>query len=338
MQETNTPQITIEALKHEAFHLRSVCRRILKRIRKKIEKQKEDEREASNYPWFTRMADSLIAHPDAVKRGASKAVIENIHTQAMEEITLDPDRSVFENARELYRRARKGKRGLEIIQENIRRTTQEEQDFAAICGEAELLASADAGRPEALAASVDALLVKLQDRGAVPRKTPVRDRAAEETVPYRHLTIDGWHVYIGKNDSQNDELTTRFAKPWDIWMHVVAHAGSHVVIRRNKNAEWPPRDILLKVAAFAVWFSKAKHTSYTEVHVTEARFVRKRRHAPPGEVIAERCKTLRVGPKSPQEFFSYLASGINFAAENRPASSLTTYTPAARPQRSRENR
>jgi predicted ribosome quality control (RQC) complex YloA/Tae2 family protein len=305
MQETNTPPITIEALKHEALHLHSVCRRALKRIRKKLEKQEEDEREASAYPWFTQMADSLLAHPDAVKRGASVATVENIHSQSVEKITLDPERSVFENARELYRRARKGKRGLEIIRENIRRTKREEQDFSVTCIEAERLAAPDGVRQgtEALSASIEAVRVKLQERGALPRTTPLRDRTAGETVPYRHLIIDGWNIYIGKNDAQNDELSTRFAKPWDIWMHVAAHAGSHIVIRRDKNAGWPPRDILLKVAAFAVWFSKAKHTSYAEVHVTEARFVRKRRHAPPGEVIAERCKTLRVSPKSPQEFF-----------------------------------
>jgi predicted ribosome quality control (RQC) complex YloA/Tae2 family protein len=304
MQETNTPPNTTEALKQEAFHLRSVCLRALKRIRKKLEKQEDDEREAGKYSWLTQMADSLIAHPDAVKRGATHAAIENIHTQTTEEITLDPERSVFENARELYRRARKGKRGLEIVQENIGRTKREEREFSALCAEAERLASpcGEGPGPEALSASIDAVRAQLEARGAVPRKTRMRE-AEEETVPYRHLTIDGWDIFIGKNDAQNDELTTRFAKPWDIWMHVAAHAGSHIVIRRVKNADWPPRDILLKVAAFAVWFSKAKHTSYAEVHVTEARFVRKRRHAPPGEVIAERCKTLRASPKSPQEFF-----------------------------------
>jgi predicted ribosome quality control (RQC) complex YloA/Tae2 family protein len=110
-------------------------------------------------------------------------------------------------------------------------------------------------------------------------------------------------VYIGKNDAQNDELSTRFAKPWDIWMHVAACPGSHVVIRREKNTAWPSKETLVKVASFAVWFSKAKHTSYADVHVTEARYVHKRRHSPPGEVMLDRFKTLRVAPKSPQEFF-----------------------------------
>jgi predicted ribosome quality control (RQC) complex YloA/Tae2 family protein len=303
MHETNPPLIDIEALKQEALHLRSVCLRRLKRIRRKLEKQEQDQKEASRYNWFTQIADSLIAHPDSVKRGATNAVVENIHTQSTEEITLDPGISVFENAKELYRRARKGKRGLEIIEDHIRLARQEEKDIAALCTEAERLSAEDSGAPEAFSAAVIDLRAKLVDRGALPREGSTHGRSDTDDVPYRHLMLHGWDIYIGKNDAQNDELTTRFAKPWDIWMHVAAHAGSHVVVRRDKNADWPPRDILLKVAAFAVWFSKAKHTSYADVDVTEARFVRKRRHAPPGEVIAERCKTLRASPKSPQEFF-----------------------------------
>lgn len=304
MNSANTPQNTVEALKQEAAQLHSVCKRALKRIRKKIEKQEEDNREASRYPWFSQVADSLVAHPDSVSRGASHAQIMNIHSQQMEEVALHPDMSVFENARELYKRARKGKRGLETAEKYLRQSRQEEQEFQAMCTEALHLAQGDAASPEELGNAVGTLRLRLQDRGVLPRQTRERYlRPEEETVPYRRLSVDGWNVYIGKNDAQNDELTTRFAKPWDIWMHVAAHAGSHVVIRRDKNAPWPPRDVLLTVAGFTVWFSKAKHTSYAEVNVTEARFVRKRCHSPPGEVIAERCKTLRVSPKSPQEVF-----------------------------------
>jgi predicted ribosome quality control (RQC) complex YloA/Tae2 family protein len=304
MQETSTPPITIEALKHEAFQLRSISGRALKRVRKKIEKQEADKAEASDFLKYSQHADSLIAHPDVVRRGDTSVIIENIHTQIKEPIELDPALSVFENAKELYRRARKGKRGLEIIEDNLEGSKKEEQSLQDILGRAEKLVSVEFGSVETFQESLVAVRNSLVDAGVVPRQRKTREKTDEEAVPYRHLTLDGWNIYIGKNDAQNDELSTRFAKPWDIWMHVVAHAGSHVVIRRDKNADWPPREILLKVAAFAVWFSKAKHTSYAEVHVTEARFVRKRRHAPPGEVIAERCKTLRVSPKSPQEFFS----------------------------------
>jgi predicted ribosome quality control (RQC) complex YloA/Tae2 family protein len=304
MQESNTPILTVEALKQNAVQLQSVCKRALKRIRKKIENLEKDQEEAGKFAWYSQIGDSIVAHPDAVRRGASAAIIQNIHTQAMEEITLDPGMTVFENAQELYKRARKGKRGLETVTELIRRARAEEADTAGLFEVAQRLVEGENATLDPFSASVAALRSKLVERGVLPRqREAAKGRSPEEYVPYRRLTLDGWNIFIGKNDAQNDELSTRFAKPWDIWMHVAAHAGSHVVIRRDKNAQWPPRDLLLKVASFAVWFSKAKHTSYAEVHVTEARFVRKRRHAPPGEVIAERCKTLRVSPKSPQEFF-----------------------------------
>lgn len=124
-----------------------------------------------------------------------------------------------------------------------------------------------------------------------------------QRVPFYRFVTEGWEIFIGKSDTQNDELSTHFAHPCDIWLHVAGYAGSHVIIRRPKDKPYPQPDILKKAAALAAWFSKAKHTSYCEVHYTEARFVRKRKHAPAGEVIAERCKTIRVAPKSPQDLF-----------------------------------
>jgi predicted ribosome quality control (RQC) complex YloA/Tae2 family protein len=259
--------------------------------------------EANEYPHFTQIADSLLAHPEKVPRGSSECVIENIHTQVEEKITLDPSDTVFNNAEAYYRRAKKGKRGLAIIEKKINETKKEESTLNSILTEVEQLRLQPFSTVEEMEPKVSAVREKLQEQGILPRQQAAKSRPEAETVPYRHITLDGYDIFVGKNDNQNDELTTRFAKPWDIWMHVAACAGSHVVVRREKNAAWPPKDFLVKAAALSVWFSKAKHTSYADVNVTEARFVHKRRHAPAGEVIAERCKTLRVSPRSPQDFF-----------------------------------
>jgi predicted ribosome quality control (RQC) complex YloA/Tae2 family protein len=122
-------------------------------------------------------------------------------------------------------------------------------------------------------------------------------------VPYRHFHFDGWDVYIGKNDVQNDELSLKFAKPQDIWMHVAALAGSHVIIRREKNSGPPPKEILQKTASLAAWFSKARNASMVKVNVTEARCVSKQKNAPPGEVVLRTYKTIRAAPVSPLSLF-----------------------------------
>jgi len=302
--EKNHDSQSAEAIKQAALHLRSVAVRALKRIQKKSDKQKGELIEAQAAPALSQIADSLLAHPSSTHKGMAQASIVNIHTQETMQITVDPRLTVFENAREFYRRARKGNRSVTVIEKLINDTIKEADYLTAIIEKIDGVVDNTDIRLENAIERLDAITVDLQDCGILPRQKVVTANKEEEKVPYRHLILDGWHIYIGKNDTQNDELSTRFAKPWDIWMHIAAQPGSHVVIRREKNSEWPPKDILQKVAAFTVWFSKAKHTSYTEVHVTEARFVRKRRHAPPGEVIAERCKTIRTSPMSPQEFFS----------------------------------
>jgi predicted ribosome quality control (RQC) complex YloA/Tae2 family protein len=124
-----------------------------------------------------------------------------------------------------------------------------------------------------------------------------------DTLPYRHFIIDDLNVYIGKNDTQNDELSMVFGRPWDIWMHVSSLAGSHVVIQREKGAAWPPKETLERAASLAAWFSKARNARLVKVQVTEVRFVHKLKHAPPGEVQIRKFKTFRVTPVDPQVLF-----------------------------------
>jgi predicted ribosome quality control (RQC) complex YloA/Tae2 family protein len=131
----------------------------------------------------------------------------------------------------------------------------------------------------------------------------IRESENNGKLPYRHFLLDTWDVFIGRNDRQNDELTTSFGRPWDLWMHVSSHAGSHVVLRREKSAAWPPQEILDKAASLAAWFSKARHAPFAKVHVTEVRHVHKMKNAPPGEVHLGKFKVLRVKPADPSHFF-----------------------------------
>ena len=282
--------------------VRNKIRVALKHEERKLDKQRAEAKEAGQCVRYGQIADSLMAAPAAAPRGTVRAEVINVHTEQVEEVAINPAFDAVENAELLYKKARKGKRGRDIALDKVAETEGRIGRLSAIIiGIDELTAQK---RPEELtdvdverAAEIAAEFLP-EDRAAAGR-----GKAAEPPVPYKKYVIDGWEVYLGKNSAQNDELSTRFAKPSDIWLHVAAHAGSHVIIRHRKNTDNPPKTVIEKAASLAVWFSKAKHTSYAEVHVTEARFVRKRRHAPPGEVIAERCKTVRVEPKDPKTLF-----------------------------------
>ncbi|MCL2689336.1 MAG: NFACT RNA binding domain-containing protein [Chitinispirillia bacterium] len=289
--------------------IRHKIRLLLKHEMRKLEKQKLDEREAGQYLRYSQMADSLMADPKIYPRGSAKALIENAHSGEIEEISLNPAFDAIENAELLYRKARKGKRGHETALTLMRETEIKTVELQKIIENIDGMIN-----EKKLSGKLDELteddLKEIQGLCGqfLPQKTDAAGKSKSsvkkgEKVPFKRYTIDGWEVFLGNNSTENDEISTRFAKPSDIWLHVAAHAGSHVIIRRPKNTPPPPKEVVEKAAQLAVWFSKAKHTSFAEVHVTEARFVHKRRHAPPGEVIAERCKAIRVEPKNPQEMF-----------------------------------
>jgi predicted ribosome quality control (RQC) complex YloA/Tae2 family protein len=277
--------------------VRSVLKQEIKRTKRKISKQHQELTEAQKYIWYRQIANSLLSINEEIPRGTSKISIVNIHTNTQEEVQLNPKFDVLQNAELLFKKARKGERSVETSTQKVNTTNKHLQGLEELNQEAEALSV------EIHTSETEKRLSQLEAVLHVGEGNSQKNGPKTENVPFRHFHIEDWNIYIGKNNTQNDELSIHFARPSDIWLHVVAHAGSHVIIRRPKNTNYPPRPIIEKAASLAVWFSKAKHTSFAEVHFTEARFVRKRRHAPAGEVIAERCKTIRISPKSPQELF-----------------------------------
>jgi predicted ribosome quality control (RQC) complex YloA/Tae2 family protein len=279
------------------------CEQARARLIKKRSRQEEEYNESCKWLWYKQIGDSLLVEASRIRKGGAQLSITNVHTHQPEIISMNPKFDAVRNAEIFFKKAKKGKRGEEICRENLRATDVEilaVEALAARC--AACLDLEESG--EAFQRAGEAIRKAATERGLIKDiSTHSSGRAAPPVVPFRHFTIDTFDVYVGKNNEQNDELSLRFARPWDVWMHVAAHAGSHVVVRREKNGPFPPREIVAKAASLAVWFSKAKHTSYAEVHVTERRYVHKRRKAPAGEVVLDQYKTIRVSPKSPQELF-----------------------------------
>ena len=110
----------------------------------------------------------------------------------------------------------------------------------------------------------------------------------------------GWKVLAGKNDEENDLLSTEVAEPDDWWFHASGAAGSHVILRAREGEE-PDRDTLKAAAAVAAWHSKARGAGKAAVSYTHARYVTKPRRAGTGTVSIRREGVLRVRPGLPPD-------------------------------------
>lgn len=114
----------------------------------------------------------------------------------------------------------------------------------------------------------------------------------------REFKIDDYTILVGKNNFQNDYLTTKLADKNDIWFHTKDIHGSHVVLRTNNTLEIDD-DILVKCAEIAAFYSKAKLSSNVPVDYCFVKYVKKPSGSKPGMVIYTNNKTLNVTPKDP---------------------------------------
>ena len=115
---------------------------------------------------------------------------------------------------------------------------------------------------------------------------------------YKKLIIDeNWKIYIGRTSKENDQLTTRIAKPHDWWFHTRIFRGTHVILR-NLNKKELPDNLKHLCCRLAAYYSKAKKSSNVPVDYTQIRYVRKPHGSAVGYVTYTNQKTLFVDPIS----------------------------------------
>lgn len=264
---------------------------------------REEKRRAHRLDGLRRQAE--LARDPALLRRDADLILAYCHGPLATEPTLelpdpeDPDRTVtihrnttlppHVEAERLYRDARRREDGQAIAAARL----------------AEAQSAVDAvRRVRAVFEAGDLVEVRtqLEQAGVVePRRPKAPDAAAQKLRKLtggenfrRFRTVEGLDVLVGRDDRQNDRLTTRIARGDDVWMHVGrGYAGSHVLIRVPKGRS-ASLESLLDGATLAVHFSKVRGAATEEVIYTTARNVRKAKGLPPGRVLATRTRSIRV--------------------------------------------
>jgi len=123
----------------------------------------------------------------------------------------------------------------------------------------------------------------------------------DDSSAYRHFLIEKkYHLYVGRDSRNNDQLTTRFAKQNDYWFHARSVSGSHVVLRVDNTKEVVPKSVLKKAASIAAFYSKAKTSKLAPVAYTLKKYVVKRKGMDPGSVNLLKENVILVEPGIPE--------------------------------------
>jgi predicted ribosome quality control (RQC) complex YloA/Tae2 family protein len=252
-----------------------------KRIREDLIRAREAEQDKL-------MGELLTASLHLVRGGETSVTVANYYDGGSLEIPLDARLTPAKNAQAYYRRYAKSKR---TLQEKGRQLAQTEDELAYL---ESVQAFLDETRDREVS---EAIRQELVDAGFLrPGKTPQKKKNAKGK-PLRYPAPGGMEILVGRNNTENDELTFRLAARTDLWFHAKDYHGSHVILRTDNREPLP--EAVEAAAAAAAWFSKGRFSAKVPVDMTRVRYVKKTPGARPGQVIFTNQQTLNVDPSDP---------------------------------------
>jgi hypothetical protein len=269
--------------------LESNVRRTQQQRTRRLMAQEADLARATAQLDLRGKADLLAAHLHELRAGQNVVVLDDFEGRSRS-IELDPKLTPAANLDSLYRRAAKAERTVATLKARLR-------DLRA-----ELAEGNDPLQRLEAAATLEDRIELARQLGvplAPPSRPAIRGGPRRATrLPYRSYRLrSGEELRVGRSAKDNDELLRHHSAGKDLWLHAQGVEGSHVIVRQSDAAATPAG--IEAAARVAAEFSKARNSKLVPVIVTERRYVRKPRKAPPGTVVAERARTLFVEPGLP---------------------------------------
>jgi predicted ribosome quality control (RQC) complex YloA/Tae2 family protein len=269
--------------------LESEVKRAIKHEKRILEKLKKDRSEAERSDQYQWWGELIMAQLHKIKLHLKEVTLEDVVRGAPAPVTvpLDPEATPLQNAQRFFKKARKGSRGLAMV-ENREKEIQARLDH---------LKSAQRSLP----ALQDAAEIKKAFQELFPKKKeapPKPKKAKEEKVPTPNIlrTRIGrqFELCVGTSAAANEYVTFQLAQPEDLWFHVRDMPGAHVVLRRLQRDSQLTDDLILLAAKEAASHSKAQPGSKVNVSFTEKKHVKKIPGAPMGMVSMTKEKNLVV--------------------------------------------
>lgn len=281
-----------ERMRQKSADLTKLLSNNIERTSKKIgilTKTLQDSKSKDKYKIY---GDLLTANIYAISQGQSEIEVQNYYEESspLVKITLDPTLTPSQNAQRYYKRYNKAKTA----------ETEAAKQIEGARADLEYLESTLAAVETADNDSdLNAIRQELISEGYISRRQNVKKQKQAAAKPMHFVSSDGFDIYVGKNNTQNDYLTLKFANSSDIWFHTKKIHGSHTVIKLGIDKEVPPSTIR-EAAEIAAYYSKARSSSQVPVDYTAIKNVKKPSGAKPGMVIYDNYNTIYVTPKEPQ--------------------------------------
>jgi len=268
--------------------LRSLVKKTLVKTERRIEALTVDLKAAGQAEEYRKAGDIILANLHQLERGREQAELKG-HDGETILLRLDPKRSPTGNAELYFKKYKKAKTGKEIITTRLKQAVDEASRLRSFLSGLE-----EADASEALVRIHSDLVADGYLPGEAKKES--KQRSSPAPAPFRKIECQGWDILVGKSAAGNDYLTTKIARPKDLWLHAEGMPGSHVLIKNPEGRDIPPA-VFARAASLAAFHSKGKAAGKVAVTYTLAGQVKKPKGAKPGLVTLRERKTIMAIPQ-----------------------------------------
>ena len=264
---------TITRIRQRSSDLRRIVSTALERNIKKYDLQLKQMRDTEKKDKYRIYGELLNTYGYGVEPGAKSMTALNYYTNEDIVIPLDPMLTAGENAKKYFDKYNKLKRTFEALSQLTLETKSEIDHLESVSNALDI-----AQKEEDLVQIKEELI----ESGYIRRKGGSK-KVKVTSRPFHYVSSDGYDIYVGKNNYQNDELTFRFASGNDWWFHAKGMPGSHVVVKSR--GDELPDSTFEDAARLAAHYSRGRGQEKVEIDYTEKKNVKKPGGGKPGFVV-----------------------------------------------------
>ena len=276
-----------DAMRQKSQAVRKTVSNLCQRLSRKIALQEKELTATYDRERLRQLGDILTANIHRIQKGQTKIACEDFYDENMTqvEIPLSPILSPQQNAAKFYKDYSRMKNAEKELTKQLSLAKEELEYLRSVLEELNRAASER---------ELDEIRRELQETGYLKADSTKRKAKQGKLPPMRFESTDGYPIYVGRNNQQNDELTFRMARKDDLWLHASKVHGSHVIIACA--GVTPPDNTITQAAQLAAHYAETAGGQNIAVDLTPVKQVKKIPNGKPGMVIYHSYKTIIANP------------------------------------------
>ena len=276
-----------DAMRQKSQAVRKTVSNLCQRLRRKLAIQEKELEATFDRERLRQLGDILTANIHRIRKGARFVEAEDFYDEEMKLISIPISEvlSPQQNAAKYYKDYARMKTAEKELTKQLELGSHELAYLESV------LEELDRAQTEQ---ELEDIRLELQEGGYVKADTARKRMKQARSRPMRFESTDGYPIYVGRNNRQNDELTFKLARKDDIWLHAQKVHGSHVII--SCGGTKPPDDTVTQAAQLAAYYAETSGGQNIPVDVTPVKQVKKHPAGKPGMVIYHTYRTVIANP------------------------------------------